>query len=323
MPKKNYTWRYRTKIGNRIPPFLLERFGRISLETIDVVLDVGGFRFGDPWNTFYNGQSCGLMEKFYGEIKASGAKIIFLPQAFGPFKTDSARNFFLSAAKHADLLYARERVSYAHAQAVLKNTRCLRLSPDFTNLCLGVTPAGLEELAGQVCLIPNSKMITHSKEGEKYLDFMVDLAIGVQNEGKTVFLLNHEGSGDYALCQKICERLDKRPNIVDGLDAREVKGVIGGSYAVISSRYHGVVSALSQGIPCLCTSWSHKYPLLLEEYECEETLLCPSHAEAAQVLLKRFLEPASNANIRTTLTHHSTRIKEQVKTMWEEVFSLI
>ncbi len=42
--------------------------------------------------------------------------------------------------------------------------------------------------------------------------------------------------------------------------------MIGKTACVVGSRYHALVAALSQGIPCMALSWSHKYRELLKPF---------------------------------------------------------
>src|SRR5690606_9348109 len=124
-----------------------------------------------------------------------------------------------------------------------------------------------------VCIIPNKKMITHTNAGTSYLDLMNKIIDSVEEVGKRAFLLNHEGHEDEKLCHEInLLRKDKLP-ILTGLSAKEVKGVIGSSYLVVSSRFHGVASALSQAVPCLATSWNHKYEMLFSDFGQTNTII--------------------------------------------------
>lgn len=323
MPKKNYKMKTKVRVYNSIPDRILGLYNRVSLRNIDIVLDIGGFRFGDQWNKLYARQKSSRMNKYYSRLKKQGAKIVFLPQAFGPFETDAARKWFLCAARHATLIYCREPVSYDHVQSILGKDPRVKLSPDFTNLCSGNTSEESLRFKGKVCIIPNVKMVSHSKESGRYLDFLVELIETLQKIGRNAFLLNHEGPLDYELCKQISNRLSGTIPVLNGQNAKDIKGVIGASYAVISSRYHGVVSALSQGVPCLCTSWSHKYPLLLEEYECKDALLLSNEHSAALTALRKYMDPKSNEKIRQHLSICSSRMKTIVNTMWEEVLALI
>jgi len=62
----------------------------------------------------------------------------------------------------------------------------------------------------------------------------------------------------------------------------EAKGIIASSRALIGSRYHALVGALSQGTPAIGTGWTHKYQALFAEYGCEECLI--NHFESGPEL---------------------------------------
>ena len=76
-------------------------------------------------------------------------------------------------------------------------------------------------------------------------------------------------------------------------------------------------------MPCLCTSWSHKYPLLLEEYGCKDALLRSDDQDTAFAMLRDYINPAINTSIRSQLLGAGAPIKQRVAAMWDEVFALI
>ncbi len=58
---------------------------------------------------------------------------------------------------------------------------------------------------------------------------------------------------------------------------------------VVSSRFHGCVSALSQAVPCLATGWSHKYQALFDDFGLPEGLLQPVDPDTAVLRLESML----------------------------------
>src|SRR5690606_1405722 len=155
--------------------------------------------------------------------------------------------------------------NYAKAAGLSENK--LKEYPDFTLLTKGKVLPKFEMYKNAICIIPNRKMITNTVLGENtYINFVTFVIQYLQSKGERLFLLNHEGIGDLNICHTINDHLKTQLDIVTGLNALEVKGLIGESKLVISSRFHGVASALSQGIPCLATSWNHKYEMLFKEY---------------------------------------------------------
>jgi polysaccharide pyruvyl transferase WcaK-like protein len=134
-----------------------------------------------------------------------------------------------------------------------------------------------------------------------------------------VLVLNHEGTKDLELCQQLIEGKSDKIELVSEADPLKVKALIGQSRAVVCSRFHGCVSALSQGIACIGTSWSHKYEALFADYQSTELLIKPdlSEPELQQVFnLLLHKDPAQ-------LLQHSAEFKQQSELLWNKVAALL
>ena len=116
--------------------------------------------------------------------------------------------------------------------------------------------------------------------------------------------------------------MDNKPEVVSGLNALEVKGLISQSYACISSRFHGAASALNEGIPCLVTSWSHKYEELLKEYNMSDSVLDINNLEECRQKIERFLDKEVNHKVRQSLLEQKGENLSQTKRMWNEIWAL-
>lgn len=92
--------------------------------------------------------------------------------------------------------------------------------------------------------------------------------------------------------------------------------------AVVSSRFHGCVSALSQGIPCIATGWSHKYQELFREYKSEHLLLT---SQMDEYVLQSKLHCLLNPEPQWLDTLHATseQYKAQSTEMWKKIFAEI
>jgi colanic acid/amylovoran biosynthesis protein len=208
------------------------------------------------------------MAKAVKKWKKNDTKVILLPQAMGPFTFKKTRNAFAQIAEKADLIFPRDNVSYKHVTDLVGKQKHIIQAPDFTNLVKGVVPASYEKQENSFCIIPNYRMIdrTPPKESQKYIPFLVSCVNYLLKKGINPFILILEGENDFWIGNEISKKSNQPLKIIREIDPLGIKGIIGACNGVISSRYHGLVSALSQGVPALAIGWSHKYETLFSEY---------------------------------------------------------
>lgn len=299
---------------------LLNKPWYVTPDQIDVVLDAGGFQFSDQWKT--SDQDVKRKTRYYASFSKENRKIVFLPQAFGPFKENYSRQMMKIVYGFADAIYAREKVSYDYLKELFPDGNKIKQCPDFT--CLSKCDKRKTVILPDdyVLVVPNSRMITHTEQSvsSDYLSFLKEIILFMTGKGENVVLLNHEGEDDEKLLDEINQELPQKLLLLSNLDALEVKRIIGASKLLISSRFHGVVSGLTQGVPTLCTSWSHKYFELMKEHKCEANVLNVNGIQKSKSIIQQALEhPKEYASKEGCLNE----IKEQTERMWNEVFNLI
>lgn len=301
--------------------WLKRTWGIVTEADIDIVLDASGFAYGDQWGSL----SVSAMAGEVSRQAKHGKKYIFLPQALGPFTRSKDIACLKAALPKASLICAREETSFAHVRALIGDTGNLVQFPDFTNLVTGVVPGYYQNGDSKVLIIPNSNMISsrnsHGAWKNTYIDVLVSAVAVIREMGLKPVLLNHEGAGDGEICAAVQQQAGgDNIELITEQDPLKVKGIIGASKAVICSRFHGCVSALSQGVPCLGTSWSHKYERLYEEYSQSDCLIQPG---VNQEQLKSTLLQAIKAVNETTKVEARSRFKEQSTDMWQRVALVI
>lgn len=291
-----------------------------AVKGADVVLNIGGFQFGDQWN--HGDVGTANWKDYLSKLHQYGAKYVFLPQAFGPFEKNGSKKMLKVLNENADILIARDDVSYNYLMAENVDKDKVMLYPDFTASVKGVETEYSKEHKGKVCIIPNSKIIqTGVMDEESYLTAIVKVINHVYEKGHEVVLLNHEGVGDYNLCKTIASKTNNQVAIVTGLNAVETKGMIASAYMVISSRFHGVANSLSSGVPCLATSWSHKYQKLLEEYAQNDNLLDLTNMDKALVMVDKMLDQEQNNKTREVLKERNDMVKAKNQEMWDTLWN--
>ncbi len=284
---------------------------------IDVILDASGFCFSDQWGV----EATRKKLKQFTRWKQQGKKIILLPQAFGSFTSEAIQAAFNQVMDCVDLLFARDRISYEYINQVAKSTDKLRVAPDFTNLVQGEKPSYLDSLAGRPCIIPNYRMIDKTADGldKTYLNFVVDSIKYLSKNEFNPFILIHE-TGDDRLVETIQSNLEQEVAVIKEDNSLVLKGILGNCSFVVASRFHGLISALSQGTPCLGIGWSHKYEMLFEDYNCSDLLISLSDnykSNLGKVSLISDLKTREKLIEKIKLA--SSKQKELSKKMWAEV----
>lgn len=290
---------------------------------IDVLLDAGGYQFGDSWN--HTREGINWIKHYYAALKDRGAKIIMLPQAFGPFEKQTSKEMISAAAGFADLIFPRDAESLAHLQQVFGAGLHFDIYGDFTNL---LSYSKTDEPKGdeKICFIPNQKMISGSAgiSEQEYISFFAGMIKHVRSKSDNdIVLLNHEGAGDLALCQKVNAHFSGALPVLTGQNSLQIKEFLSGCLFVVSSRYHGIISALSQQVPCLATSWSHKYEALYREFELPDFVLDPNSRESAHHLAEKLLDVKENTRIREALKSKNKTFADRTEEMWQRVFAVI
>jgi len=312
-------------LAKQLPSFVrrkLKTWGVLTEADIDVVLDASGFAYGDQWNTV-------MLEHALSEakrMKEQGKKYIFLPQAFGPFTQDKNQKLIRDKMQHASLVCAREQQSFEHLSHLMGTNGALKIFPDFTNALVGELPDYYKKEDFQVCLIPNHNMINDKNPNkawkESYITLFKYVAEQCKNKGLGVYILNHEGVEDQQICEQINAQLAQPLPIVIELDPIKVKGLIGAAKMTLCSRFHGCVSALSQNVPCLGTSWSHKYEQLFAEYGVDACLLKADY-ELADIDQQLNACLAEENDIVNVLADKSKHYKAITESMWQEVKGVV
>ncbi|MDP5291626.1 polysaccharide pyruvyl transferase family protein [Oceanimonas sp. CHS3-5] len=318
---KAWFWRKGIDFTQFIPNRLLKAYGLVTTNEIDIVIDAAGFSYSDQWGPASSRELSASSKKW----KKNGTKLIMLPQAFGPYEKSNIIKYVKIWAENADLIFPREKDSYRYLTQLVGEKEKIKLYPDFTNLVKGTFPHGYDPTDKRIAIVPNYRMVdkTDLKTSQAYLPFLIKVVKYLVDRGLQPFLLVHEGKNDQILADKVSYAVGSVP-IVKETDPLHIKGILGTCDATIGSRFHGLVSALSQGVPSLATGWSHKYQRLFEDYGFIEGLISVNDDDV--VLYKKIdllINPESSKPLCALLAKKSNELKELSEEMWERVFSVI
>ncbi len=307
----------RTRTVRALPRMFRKKMGWALSSEVDAILDASGFSYGDYWGTHnLKNRLTGRLRKW----KKPGKVAIMLPQALGPFSSSESKTLFSEAVSLLDLVFVRDRQSMQHVVATASNSN-IRLSPDFTGLLHPDLDKNYRKFEGAGFIIPNEKVVTgrDAQARINYLDFLqaaVDSAIAA---GNRVHILVHEGEKDANIARDLNARLSKPLDIVDLPSTLQTKALIGKAKFVIGSRFHGIVSALTAGVPPLVVGWSHKYEELLSDYGIPDSIVDLNRREDWQHQIDVLLQTSEQKYFRESLM----AIADQQRIASEEMWALV
>lgn len=302
---------------------LFSRYGIVTEKQIGLVLEASGFAYGDQWPLRFLQNTAKEVVRF----GKAGKPFIFMPQAFGPFTSEASKTAMRNIIQHARLIFVRDPVSLQHLQScVAQLPDSVILTPDFT---VGLTARANNELPDMTkpyaALIPNSKVVSKynhanaENERANYVAAFAAAATKLHEQGLHCVLVNHEGREDAELCAEIAA---KSPcQIIQIEDPLAVKAFIGKAELAVSSRFHGAVNALSQGVPCIATSWSHKYHAMMSDFGmgdyCVEQLTSDTLLQSLQQLLENKTE------LSKQVKQNASQLKQKNAAMWQRLYQEI
>lgn len=306
-------------IAKVLPQAARSRLGIVSPSQVNAVFDVSGFAYSDQWGV---NPAKAMLERVEKRQK-QGERYFLLPQAFGPFENSEVRSVVRSYLDHAELVYVRDRISLRHVHDLMgENNERIKLCPDFTCLANKSTEGSIECDIPYVCIVPNCRMVDprHGDSAGKYEEYLLMAVNEIHSLGWKVVLLNHEGKGDLELVERLASQIRQEIIIVRSGGARELKAILGGARAVVASRFHAIVSSLSQGIPVIGTGWSHKYEELFDEFEISELLWsldCDSGDLSS--VFESLARDSEYEVIRTKILAGALRYRRKAQELWSSL----
>jgi len=294
------------------------RRNTVKSSDVSIVLDASGFAFSDQWGAARVDQIVQLMSRRHRRHQT----YIMLPQALGPFNKPAVAEKSRQLFGRAELICARDRQSYASVKELIDHAG-LRLYPDFTVDVSPVEGADLSLPGRFVAIVPNYRMLDKG-EGEAYLEFLHQALITTKELGLQPAFVLHDAEEDRRVISLVSDRFAEQIPILTDADPRVLKAILGAATFVIGSRFHALVSSLSQGVPCIGAGWSHKYPELFADFACPELLLSDlSDVDSLRAKIQILSEDATRAPIATRIGEAALTIKQRTATMWEEVEAII
>lgn len=302
---------------------LFKRYGMVTERDVDLILEASGFAYGDQWPLTFLQNTAKEVVRF----SKAGKPFVFMPQAFGPFRSKESKAAMRDIIQHARLIFVRDPVSLQHLQSCVDVLpEHVVLTPDFTVGLSAEANAEVPELKVPfAALIPNSKVVSkfnHANAEAMRSDYVAAFAAAADYLtalGIQPVLVNHEGKEDAELCAEIAAR--SPCGLVQIEDPLAVKYFIGKAELAVSSRFHGAVNALSQGVPCIATSWSHKYHAMMSDFGMGDFCVAELSEQSLLDALAQLLHEKDA--LAAVVAERAATLKQRNQKMWQRLAQVI
>lgn len=240
----------------------------------DLMIDISGYAIGSNWSE----KVCNDYLDCFEFAHAFNIPVYVMPQSFGPF------DFEGEAGKRIDqrirqlfpkikVLCAREKEGYDALKDVygldnvqllpdlVLNNKSVDLQSIFTQDINLTVPDVIES---SVAVIPNSRNIEVGEAQKVYTKYKLMIE-HVLKTGRHVYILKHSEL-DTELCKELKAMFADNNNVVlleQEMSCLEFNEFVKKMDFLIASRFHSIVHAYKNGIPCIALGWAVKYRDLL------------------------------------------------------------
>ncbi len=303
--------------GKAIPRTYRAQHSLVLRSDVTAIIDASGFRYSDQWGD----RSLLEQAKKAADATALGHPLIFLPQAFGPFRREKTKTAIKTIVESSRLVFARDPTSYEHLVSAAGDLPQIRMSPDFTNL---VPPRFVSPHLPprSVLIVPNARMIdkTDAGTGQKYVKLLCSVAATARDNGFRPMMMVHDAIGDGELADAVLRQArDVSIGRISHRDPQVLKGWLSQAELVVGSRFHALVASLASGAPTLALGWSHKYDELMRDYDVPEYSFSVSEHARLLAQVARLAADGERQRVRLALLEKAKDLREQTLAMWNDV----
>lgn len=232
------------------------------------IVDVSGYALSSHWNG----------ERYLQVLRIARnyrIPIFLMPQSFGPFDFEAERKKeVIERLRYATVIYARERstAEYMKKELGLSN---VQLSDDLVlqnkgieeqNIFNAIFHAEYETVpTGAVAIVPNIRNLEFGDNETVYALYNGAIKI-LQKYNKQVYLVPHS-LDDVPFCEQLLQMNQNVRMPWKKLECYEYERIISQFEFALVSRYHGLVHAYKQKVPCIVLGWAEKYIELARSME--------------------------------------------------------
>lgn len=246
----------------------------------DLFVDISGYALGSSWSS----KVCNDYLDAIEHALAYEIPVYLLPQSFGPFAyqgeagrtIDERTRHLFPKVKH---IFSREQEGYdalvsRYGLTNVTLTRDMVLASqieDYSPAMRERTAVVLPQIAeNSVCVIPSFKI--ENTTNHTILQVYCPIIRDCLELGLTVYISYHS-SLDIDLCKDLKSAFAEEERVMfleHDHSCMEFNELVKKFRFVISSRFHAIVHALKNGVPCVALGWATKYMDLMKLFGQEQ-----------------------------------------------------
>lgn len=250
----------------------------------DMMIDISGYALGSNWGQ----ETCNHYLDHLEFAKAFKIPVYLMPQSFGPFdfqnadgkKVEKRIKELLPTAK---VICAREREGYLALKeryhldnVILANDLVVNnCGVNLDNIYCGKKSINIPDIVDKsVAVIPNQRNFAISDAEEVQTIYLCIIQKLLQN-GFKVYLISHSDM-DMEICKKLKEAVPEDDDVLlidQELNCIEFNEVVKQFHFVVASRFHALVHAFKNKVPCIALGWATKYHDLMKQFGQEQYML--------------------------------------------------
>lgn len=250
----------------------------------DLMVDISGYALGSNWNYEYVNTYLEHLEF----AKAFNIPVYLMSQSFGPFKFEGEKGQELHSRIQKLLpgvqaICAREKEGYealvdtyhlnnVHlSQDIVLNNKSINLQNVFVSEPQYDIPDIVENGIG---IIPNVRNFEVGDKEDIYALYNT-LICNELKLGHAVYLLSHS-SQDAEICRIIKQNFATNSDVIwleQDFSSIEFNEIVKKFKYVIASRFHSVVHAYKNIVPCIVLGWATKYHDLTKQFNQEKYMV--------------------------------------------------
>lgn len=262
----------------------------------DFIVDISGYALGSNWSEKICNDFLDVLEFAY----EFHIPVYLMPQSFGPFDFGADRQAINDRIRKllptVKVIFAREQEGYD----ALVNTYGLsnvRLATDLVLSNKGIEidqvfrvppEINLPDISqNSVAVIPNSMNIRASSL-ETVMSMYISIIEKLLDMEKMVYILSHS-TVDAQLCKDLKTKFAENERVVmleQDFSCLEFNELVKKFDYLVASRFHSIVHAFKNGVPCIALGWATKYHDLLQLFGQEMYVFDVRNQSGAEEMLK-------------------------------------